>query len=196
LPRRLSHRANAAETVGAPRLCVLTGPDTGRSVPVPSPPSRLLVGRGERCQLRLDDDGVAEEHVEVVRDLDGVMIRTLERGVRLQINGQAVEQKRLRDADELVLGATRLLFEEPAEEPIDSLAAETDRTLPPPSPPAAPDSKPSAEVASAQPSAAPVLPPRVRTGHPSWDADLLIYALAAIVIALSIAGLVALMSAE
>ncbi len=197
LARRLFRQSHAGAHVGAPRLCVLTGPQTGKSLDVPNPPARLLIGRAAGCQLVLDDPDVTEEHVELVRDLDGVMIRKIERAARLEINGLTVEHKRLRDADELVLGKTRLLFEDPAEEPIDGLAAEADRTLPPPAlsptlPPAPPPAGQSA--APSQPARA-SSPPRGRP-PPPFDADLIIYALAAIVIAVSIAGLIALMSAN
>ncbi len=193
LARRLFRQSHAGAHVGAPRLCVLTGPQTGKSLDVPNPPARLLIGRAAGCQLVLDDPDVTEEHVELVRDLDGVMIRKIERAARLEINGLTVEHKRLRDADELVLGKTRLLFEDPAEEPIDGLAAEADRTLPPPAlpPPPAPAGQSAAPSQPARASA----PPRGRP-PPPFDADLIIYALAAIVIAVSIAGLIALMSAN
>jgi predicted component of type VI protein secretion system len=194
LARRLFRQSHAGAHVGAPRLCVLTGPQTGKSLDVPKPPARLLIGRAGGCQLVLDDPGVADEHVELVRDLDGVLIHRLERAGQLEINGLAVEHKRLRDADELVLGKTRLLFEDPAEEPIEGLAAEADRTLAPPAlPPAPPRAGQSA--APAQPARASV-PARARPSQPPFDADLIIYALAAIVIAVSIAGLIALMTAD
>jgi hypothetical protein len=112
----------------------------------------------------------------------------------LDINGQPVVQRRLRDADELLLGGTRLLFEEPAEEPIDSLMAEPDRPLPPPSAPPAElpaDSSPGQAAPERDSRAS-----RSRPPPPPFDADLIIYALAAIVIAVSVAGLIALISAR
>jgi hypothetical protein len=134
--------------------------------------------------------------VEIVRDLDGVLLRKLERAARLEINGQTLTQKRLHDGDELVLGQTRLLFEEPAEEPIDSLAAEADRAVPPPAAPRPPPepNAPALDRPPEQPSSSSD-PSRTRRSGPSLDADVIIYTLAAIVIALSIAGLIALMSA-
>jgi pSer/pThr/pTyr-binding forkhead associated (FHA) protein len=193
LARRLFRQTHAGARLGAPRLCVLTGPETGKSLDVPSPPARLLIGADDECQLVLPDPGVAAEHVELVRDLDGVLIRRLERAAQLVINGQAVEQKRLRDADEIVLGATRLLFEDPAEEPIDGLAAEADRTLLPPAAPPAPT--PAADSAAPAPPARSSAPPRARS-QPPFDADVIIYVLAAIVIAVSVIGLIALMTAD
>src|SRR5262249_43013744 len=122
----------------------------------------------------------------------------------LEVNGQRVRERRLRDGDELVLGATRVLFEEPAEEPIDNLTGESDLKLSaqPPRPAAADPAPSSAAEAALEPGPEPIEEPvhvpiasgrvrkRTRAG---WDADFLIYALAAIVIALSVAGLIVLM---
>jgi pSer/pThr/pTyr-binding forkhead associated (FHA) protein len=135
----------------------------------------------------LPDPEVAPEHVELRRDLDGVLIASLDAKSALDINGQLVQQRRLRDGDELVLGTTRLLFEEPAEEPIDGLATEADLKLLAPLPSERVEALP--QIAQA-----PSAPQRTREARRSaWDTDLLIYTLAAIVIALSVAGLIALM---
>jgi pSer/pThr/pTyr-binding forkhead associated (FHA) protein len=188
LARRLFRQSQAGEHLGAPRLCVLSGPDTGKSLDIPAPPARVLVGKDPSCQLVLPDPDVTAEHAELVRDLDGVVIRNLDSKHALEINTQVVEQRRLRDGDEIRIGSTRLLFEDPAEEPIDGLNAEADHALAAPQPVASEPLEPSSAAKPTQPG--PRATPRRR---PPFDADVLIYALAAIVIALSIAGLVALM---
>lgn len=196
LARRLFRVSQAGAQLGAPRMVVLSGPQTGRSLDVPPPPSRSLIGSGASCQLALGDPEVAAEHAELIRDLDGVLIRATESAHAagaLEINRQRVAQRRLRDGDELVLGSTRLLFEDPADEPIEGLGQENDRPLtPPPSaPPASAEPAEPAQLAQAQASS------RARPTRPfSFDADLVIYGLAAIVIAASVAGLIALMSAN
>jgi pSer/pThr/pTyr-binding forkhead associated (FHA) protein len=194
LARRLFRGSQAGQRLGGPRLVQLGGPETGRSLSVPAPPSRLLIGSGGECQLVLADPAVAAEHAEVSRDLDGVLIRSLDPRRPLDINGQPLAQRRLRDGDELLLGATRLLFEEPAEEPIDQLAAEPDRSFAAEST-AAPEAEAAPIPEEPTPAAHPPAKPR-RTAGPSFDADVLIYVFAAAVIALSVAGLIALMSAE
>jgi pSer/pThr/pTyr-binding forkhead associated (FHA) protein len=200
LARRLFRNSQAGARVGAPRLVVLSGPDTGRSLDIPPPPSRVRVGRGEECQLVLPDEGVSREQLELVHDLDGVLLTSLDTKHGVDINGQRIAQRRLRDGDELLVGTTRLLFEEPAEEPIDALVEEADRPVAAPVAGAA-----AAGQAAANPVTAPVAPsPEVPLPAParqparrsSFDADLIIYALAAIVIAVSVAGLIALMRGE
>jgi pSer/pThr/pTyr-binding forkhead associated (FHA) protein len=199
LARRLFRNSRAGARIAAPRLVVLSGPSTGQSLDIPPPPARVRVGRGEECQLVLAEDTIAREHIELLHDLDGVLLQSLGSDGSVDINGQRVSQRRLRDADEIVIGATRLLFEEPAEEPIDALGDEADRPLSTPVvAPAAGAAKPAADAPAPAAQAAPQTaatcskPPK----RSSFDADVIIYALAAIVIAISVAGLIALMRGE
>jgi pSer/pThr/pTyr-binding forkhead associated (FHA) protein len=201
LARRLFRNSHAGARIGAPRIVVLGGPLTGHSLDIAAPPARVRVGRGEECQLVLPDTDVSREHCELVHDLDGVLLHNLDSKNGIDINGQRVMQRRLRDGDEIVLGTTRLLFEEPAEEPIDALGTEDDRPLAKPA--AAAPAGAAAPVESAvnpgpgpaEPAEAPV-PMRKPPARASFDADVIIYALAAIVIAISVAGLILLMRGE
>lgn len=199
LARRLFRGSAAGQRLGAPRLVQIAGQETGKSLPVPAPPSRLLIGSAPSCQLVLGDPAVAAEHAEVIRDLDGVLIRALDANRPLDVNGQRAVQRRLRDGDELLFGAVRVLFEEPADEPIDQLAAEPDREIakvePQPASEALAPVQAESTPQSAEPKPAPPPKPRPPQGPP-FDADVLIYVFAAIVIAVSVAGLVALMSSQ
>lgn len=201
LARRLFRQSRFGVQLPGPRLVVLTGSQTGRSLQIPAPPARLLVGTADSCQLVLPDAALRPEHAEVVRDLDGVLIRALDPSKSFPINGREVSERRLRDGDELVLGATRLLFEEPAEEPMDALTGEPDVPLPT-TPSSGPTDRPEhggrGGAAPAGP-AAEAQQPSLRTTRPAtrtFDADLLVYALALVVIAASVAGLLALLRAQ
>lgn len=188
-------RGAGAPSVAAPRIVVLNGPHTGATLVVPEPPVRLLVGRGEHCQLQLMDANISREHMEVTRDLEGVRVRNLDSENGIRWGDHAVHERRLRDGDELSLGATRLLFEDPADELMKSLAAEPDVSMPPPPLPVPPAPE---EVVS--PKAEPAVSnvpavKRRRVQGPSF-ADLVIYVFAAAVLALSVAGIVALLRPE
>jgi hypothetical protein len=193
LARRLFRQCGTGARIEAPRLVVLGGPDMGRSLDIPAPPSRLVIGRAESCQLVLADPQVSREHAELFRDLDGVLIRNLSAKNGVAINDQLISQRRLRDGDELAVGGTRLLFEDPAEEPMEVLMTEADHQLPARAA-AEHDSTPAPAKASSvapPPATSSVPPPKPR---PALRAtDLLVYGLAALVILLSIAGLVALL---
>lgn len=198
LARRLFRASQRGAHVGGARLVLLGGPNVGKSAAIPDPPHKLVLGRAETCQLVLADPDVSREHAEVARDLDGVTIRNLESKNGVLVQGHAVQQRKLRDGDEIVLGKTRLLFEEPADQLLLALAGEADRPLPE-SPsaietrtaelaePAAPAGAPASERPAARASSAPRAKPK------SFDADIVIYGLAAAIIAISVAGILFLM---
>ncbi|MCS6798475.1 MAG: FHA domain-containing protein [Myxococcota bacterium] len=243
LARRML-RAALARGTGAqpePRLVVLNGPEAGRSVVVPMAPSRLVVGRGEGCDLRIVDADASREHAELVRDLDGVCVRDLGSKNGTRVNDQLVSERRLRHGDELTLGRTQLLFEDPEERELARVESEPDAPIDCPSQAstglegagASPAARTSSDVdplesavvrdppvrASDGPSSEPVPQPRTdeaRTERAATDAathagrardpavrgskgssiELVVYAIAAIVLAVSIAGLVWLFGGE
>jgi predicted component of type VI protein secretion system len=173
-----------------PRIVVLSGAATGRSLEIPAPPSRLVIGRAEHCQLVLGDPQVSREHAELFRDLDGVMIHNLSAKNGIEINDQLIGQRRLRDGDELSIGATRLLFEDPAEEPMEALMAEADHALPPPRAETAPAAAAERAPSVAPPAPAVAVSPKPKPPRTAMrGTEVAIYVLAALVIALSVAGL-------
>jgi hypothetical protein len=89
----------------------------------------LHIGQGERCQLQLPDPVLARETLELVHDVEGVLVKTASGEATLQLAGQRWKARRLRDRDELSIGATRLLFEEPAQGAIDALKNAADEPL-------------------------------------------------------------------
>jgi len=195
LARRLFRASQRGANVGGARLVLLGGPNVGKSTNVPDPPDKLVLGRAETCHIVLSDADASREHAEVFRDLDGVTIRNLGSKNGVVVQGHAVQQRRLRDGDEVVLGKTRLLFEEPADQQLLALSSEPDRALPVEQPSAI-ETKTSA---SSMPPEAPAAgraasqPPSKRT---SFDADVIIYSLAAVIIAISVAGILFLMRSQ
>lgn len=193
LARRLLRDVQRAhgEPIAPPRLCVVGGANTGATLEIGPVPSRASIGAGRQCALVLADPSVAAEHAEIVRDLDGVSLRRLEDNA-IDFAGQRVRSRRLRDGDEFSIGETRLLFEEPAQIAIDALKSEPDLPLSALQP--AP-----VEAATPQPRAAePVLLEPTSGMHDfalsgRSEADILIYALAAIVLIASSLGLMLLM---
>jgi pSer/pThr/pTyr-binding forkhead associated (FHA) protein len=194
LARRLFREAQRG--IGQPRLVVLTGLQTGARLEIPAPPSRLVIGRGSECQLTLDDAEVSAEHAELVRDLDGVLVRNLASTNGIEVGGSRVDERRLKDGDELTVGKTQILFEEPADEPMRAVLAQEDQVMTRATPtPAAPEPTPEPEPEAPAPQAVEAAKPKApsRSGN---DADLVIYTLALIVIAVSLAGLFVLLSAD
>jgi len=202
LARRLFRASQRGAQVGGARLVLLGGAQVGKSVSVPEAPGRLLIGRAETCQIVLNDPDASREHAEVARDLDGVTIKNLGSKNGVVVQGNNVQQRRLRDGDEIMLGKTRLLFEEPADQMLLALVGEPDRTLPPEAPPSAIETK--TQASSVPPPSTPAQERAARASNPSsqpekrrsFDADVVIYSLAAVIIAISIAGILFLMRSQ
>lgn len=112
------------------RLVVVGGPQSGARVELPPPPARLLIGRGEMCDLVLLDADCSREHVELVRDLDGTLARDLGSKNGSRINERPLRERRLRDRDELLIGQTVVVYEDPAEASIRALEGVPDAAVP------------------------------------------------------------------
>lgn len=206
LARRLWREAQSARgrPLDAPRLTVVNGPRSGERLEIPAAPSRTHIGNHEGCQLVLPDPMLARETLEVVHDLEGVQVRSLSGEALIQLSGHRFMMRRLKDRDELQVGTTRLLFEEPAQGAIDALRGTPDEvlpevissTLPEPVPVETPrhSSQPPRERIPSGPRPVPV-PDSERSQGPSL-AELVIYALAIAVLLASALALALLLRAR
>lgn len=172
----------------AMRLVVLGGPQDGATLDIPAPPARLSIGRGDDCDLALQDADCSREHVELVRDLDGVVARDLGSKNGLRVNDRVVTERRLRDRDELLVGATVLLYEDPAEAAVRALEGLADERLPElPTPPTV--SAPAAPEPAPEPMPVPVVArvpaPRRDGTTRSRSAETIVIAVAVLVLAAS-----------
>ncbi|HEY8427893.1 MAG TPA: FHA domain-containing protein [Sandaracinaceae bacterium] len=193
LARRLARGAlGPGEALPGPSLAILNGPNAGERVPLPDPPARFVIGRGEHCELSLADADVSREHAELEIGADGVRVRDLGSKNGILVGGRPVRERLLGDGDELRVGATVLRFDDPAAERVRALEEGEDEVVEAPvladvepepdeSPPTAPEEPPA--------------PPRPRPKASVAPADLVIYVLAATVFALSVLGLVWLLRA-
>jgi len=70
----------------------------------------VCIGRDAGCELKLDDAGVWEQHLEVGFDQDtGFSLKTAPNAIA-RVNGQPVTKTPLRNGDTIELGAVRLQF--------------------------------------------------------------------------------------
>jgi pSer/pThr/pTyr-binding forkhead associated (FHA) protein len=90
------------------RLIVVQGPNVGTVYPLLE--HKLLIGRGEECQIALDDASVSRVHVEVLRTEHGLMILDQGSSNGLRINGADLPSAMLRSGDVVELGDVRLKF--------------------------------------------------------------------------------------
>lgn len=241
-------RAQVGRDVEPARVRVLNGPKAGETAEIGAPPFRLVIGRGDEATLVLADADASRAHCEIVRDLDGTLVRDLGSKNGIRVNDRPIGERRLKDRDEVLVGATLLLYEDPAEAALASMDAEADATAeaappasvsrppdpiaaslvtgptapvpapavdtaPPTTPPEAgavaappasglagndarekgePTGRSSTSPSAARAAAAPADPPPAARAGIGTDA--VIYVLAAVVLAISIAGLIVLLS--
>ncbi len=112
--------------VAAPQLVIENGSREGERVTLPDPPCSWRIGRGVECELQLNDADASREHAELLRDLDGVLLRDLGAKNPAMVNGRVYPERRLMDRDELLIGATRITFEDPASTAVARIQAEAD----------------------------------------------------------------------
>ncbi|QQR91219.1 MAG: FHA domain-containing protein [Myxococcales bacterium] len=169
-----------------PKLIFTQGPQQGRSVLLPAAPARLIVGRSEHCDIPLSDADAAREHLALLCKSEGYLAESLLEDGELNINGKLLRERLLQHNDVLTVGKSSLRFEDAAEALIQELDGKEDQTLKiEPGVPATEALSPKASETAIQ------LPPKANV---SATLDWIIYSIAAIVIGLSIVGLVLLFS--
>lgn len=77
----------------------------------------VLIGSDEECDVRVESEAVAPRHAEVEVQGGQVMLRLLEDGAELHLNGQAVTQSPLVSGDEIRIGPCRWLLQAPGLRP-------------------------------------------------------------------------------
>ena len=107
---------NRAPSVGpAPRaaagpsayLIVISGPSFGEMYKLKG--DRSVLGRGERTDIRVLDDGVSREHAAIERDGGKMVLVDLRSTNGTFCNGTRVERQDLTDGDKISIGATTIL---------------------------------------------------------------------------------------
>jgi pSer/pThr/pTyr-binding forkhead associated (FHA) protein len=99
---------NATQVPARTRLDVIAGPDAGKSHRLHG--VRIVVGRSSACDLRVADSSVSRRHLEFVVSDECVLVRDLGSGNGTRVNGQRIDERVLRDQDEIAIGRTRFRF--------------------------------------------------------------------------------------
>ena len=96
------------------RLKGASGPVINQSFPLGE---RTVIGRADDCDLRLEQDGVAPRHAEIVAGEDGLVLSRLDPAHEVLLNGEAVERAALASGDEIRIGACRFVLQAPGLRP-------------------------------------------------------------------------------
>jgi predicted component of type VI protein secretion system len=85
---------------------------------------RTVVGRADDCDLRLDQDGVASRHVEILADEGRLLLRRLDPAAEVLLNGRGVETAELTSGDEIRIANCRFVLQAPGLRPAKVLTSE------------------------------------------------------------------------
>lgn len=206
LARNLYRALTTDSGIPAASFTVEEGPSEGHRWELPTPPSRLLIGRDEECELRLKDTDASRQHAELTCDFRGHHVRDMGSKNGLKVNGREMEERWLENGDLLQVGTTSLRFSDPIGEGMRDLEEADDTVATPPTELAATGNlgSPSEDEnresertgpsmkAIAQISSRPASKPRSRgssNSGPGPTADAIIFVLAGIVLAMSLVAL-------
>ena len=189
------------------KISVRQGPDAGKTLVIADPSRHYVLGRAKDADLSLDDEDASRRHAEIFRRGDQIWVRDLGSKNGTHWDGVSLgrdDSKAWPAGSELRLGENRLVYEDPVadalaelEAAVDEHMAEDDSVDPPVTSqsPAASSSAPPASAASTRGGAPVVAVPKrakrpVRERKAGWTStDLLVAAVALVVLAVSVVGL-------
>lgn len=122
--RQLTHGLMLAEdrSLSRPALVVTNGPQEGERFDLDDPPGQMVIGRATECEIVLVDREASRQHAAIDITAEGVVARDVSGVNPLQVNGKETNKQRLHDRDELLVGSTTLVFDDPVEAYLRDLA--------------------------------------------------------------------------
>ena len=88
-------------------LVVLAGASVGEMYKVEG--DKTIIGRGQKAQIRLFDDGISREHAQLVIEDGNIYLQDLGSTNGTFCNGLKVDRKQLIDGDKILVGSTTIL---------------------------------------------------------------------------------------
>src|SRR5262249_22225960 len=88
-------------------LVVMAGSNVGEMYKLDK--DQLLIGRGDKADLRLLDDGISRDHARVVKDGAKMVLEDLGSTNGTFCNGTRVSRQALSEGDKILLGSTTIL---------------------------------------------------------------------------------------
>ncbi len=78
---------------------------------------RTLIGSAEDCDVRIDNDGAAMQHAEIIEEDGSLILRNLASPGATLLNGEPVEQASLGSGDEIRIANCRWVLQAPGLRP-------------------------------------------------------------------------------
>jgi pSer/pThr/pTyr-binding forkhead associated (FHA) protein len=114
--RLVSDLFAASPDLAVPTLAIASGVPARPPLRLETADRRYLAGRGESCDLRLASEEISREHLEIVRQWDGVVVKDLGSKNGVLVNGALLTApQRLRDGDTVQVGPAILRLSDPAD---------------------------------------------------------------------------------
>ncbi|HMF43243.1 MAG TPA: GGDEF domain-containing protein [Polyangia bacterium] len=88
-------------------LVVLAGASVGEMYKVEG--DKTVIGRGQKAQIRLFDDGISREHAQLIIKGDRIILEDLGSTNGTFCNGLKVDKRELVDGDKILVGSTTIL---------------------------------------------------------------------------------------
>jgi two-component system, cell cycle response regulator len=107
---RMSPAPGLGGTTGeenAAYLVVLAGSNVGEMYKVDK--ERLVMGRGDKVDIRLVDEGISREHARLVREEQATFLEDMGSTNGTFCNGVKIQRQALTDGDKILLGSTTIL---------------------------------------------------------------------------------------
>ncbi len=106
--------ANLGGQADLPYLRVMNGPAEGQKFEIRPDLTEALVGRADECHFQINDANVSRQHARIHRDWNDITVHDLGSKNGVLVNNKKIGKgKRLKDADQILLGAVRLTFVDP-----------------------------------------------------------------------------------
>ena len=78
---------------------------------------RTVIGSAAECEIRIESDGVAPHHAEILEDQDSLLLKNLATADGTLLNGEAVDQASLASGDEIRIANCRWVLQAPGLRP-------------------------------------------------------------------------------
>ena len=88
-------------------LVVLAGASVGEMYKVEG--AKTIIGRGQKAQIRLFDDGISREHAQILIEGNQIILQDLGSTNGTFCNGLKVDRRELVDGDKILVGSTTIL---------------------------------------------------------------------------------------
>jgi diguanylate cyclase (GGDEF)-like protein len=90
-------------------LVVMAGSNVGEMYKLDPAKEQFVIGRGDKADLRLLDDGISRDHARIVKDGDHLVLEDLGSTNGTYCNGDRVTRRALSEGDKILLGSTTIL---------------------------------------------------------------------------------------